>query len=223
MSIQPLTNGGMATVLVGHTGFVQEFANHPRVRFINCKEVDGSNLENLFPNNTQIVIITEGVPAYHYTWSTSFARRKNVPFITRKSMQAVYDALRELFPAEAEKKPTIEEVKEDLSRGKLNLLIPSIDWNKSNAENARDLLRIATEKGIKTTLGSLSQLVSMQRKKQNRGDIPRSARSQLDVSVEMLDKMIEDLGSMRDYLISVTEENRMIKQKLERFKKAFEE
>lgn len=216
-----LTKGGVATVMIGHNGFIQEYANHPQVRFIDCKEVSNDLLEPTFPNTTRVVILTEGVPAYHYTWVTSYARRKGIPFLIRKSNDAIYQALKGFFPTN-DKPVTQEEARESESKGKLNVLIPLIDFSKSNAENAKVLLKYATDKGIKSTLGSLAQLVSNQRKKTGHGAIVQSARSKLDVSVEILDKMIEDLTAMRDFIINTTEENRLLKMKLEKINKAME-
>lgn len=219
-----LTKGGIAVVLHGNTGFVKEYANHPSVKFLNTHEIKGEQLEENVPANTRVVIITDGLPQYHYTWITAFARRKNIPFLVRKSNQAVYESLKKCFPNnEEDKKANPEEVKDAFTKGKLNPLIQFIDWGKSNAENGRLLAKKALEMDIASTVGSLTQFVAIQRKKQGRGDLPKSVRSQLDISVEFLDNAIRDLGSIRDYLINTTEENRILKQKLEKFKKAMED
>lgn len=39
----------------------------------------------------------------------------------------------------------------------------------------------------------------------------------------MLDNMIRELGDMRDFLIATCEENRILKGKVDKFKKAMEE
>jgi hypothetical protein len=219
-----LTKGGIVVVMIGNTGMVKEYAKHASVRFIDCKETPGDMLESIVPENTRVAIITDGMPQYHYTWITSFCRRKNIPFLNRKSNQAIYEQLKSFFPnGDTVVKPTVEEVKDAQVKGKLTPLLQFIDFSKSNAENAKLLLRKAQEMDIRTTEASLSQLVSNVRRKQSGGTVPRSARSKLDVSVEMLDNSIRELQSMRDYLIEVTEENRMLRQKVERFKKVIEE
>lgn len=216
------TSGGMATILVGHFGLVQEYKNHAQVKFLNCKEIENGNLENVFPPNTKVVILTEGISAYHYTWATSFARRKNIPFVSRKTTQAVYELLKGYFTT-TQQIVTQEDAKDSMIKGKLKELIPHIDFTKSNSDTARDLLKLAAEKGIATTFGSMTQLVAVQRRKQGQGDIPKSLRSKLDISVEMLDEAIQGLTDMREYLIATVEENRMLKVKLDRFRKAMEE
>jgi len=52
--------------------------------------------------------------------------------------------------------------------------------------------------------------------------VPRSIRAKLDVSVEILDNMIQSLKDMRDFLIATTEENRTLRAKMENFKKLME-
>jgi hypothetical protein len=68
----------------------------------------------------------------------------------------------------------------------------------------------------------MAQFVSNERKKQGAGTVPKSARPQLDVSVELLDEMIKQLGDMRDYIISTTEENRVLRDKLAKIVKSLE-
>lgn len=214
-----LSKGGMAIVGHGATGFVKEYQSHPQVKFLDCKEL--SILEPEVPHNTKVVVITDGLPNYHLTWLTSYARRKSIPFLVRKSNQSVYETLKSFFPSDV--KVTVEEIKETLIKGKLNFLIDKIDFNKSNAENANILLRLCKENNVSSTFASLTQFVSIQRRKQSGTAIVRSARPKLDVSVEILENMIKELTDMKEFLLATVEENRVLKIKLERFKKAMED
>lgn len=211
---------GIITILVGATGRVQEYNNHARVKFIDCKAIPAALLEDNILNRTKIVIITEGLGQQHVLYAQSWTKKHNAVWIMRKSNQAIYEFLKEKLPLD-DKPVTQEEAGQD--RGKLKALIPFIDWTKSNSENGRALLSKAIELGIKTTIGSTTQLVSIERRKQGRSDVPKSVRSNLDLTVEIFDKFIEELGEMRDYVIKLAEENRMLKAKLDKFKKAFED
>ncbi len=214
-----LAKGGVAVVLVGHTGFVKEYATNPAIKFIDCKTIPGERLESEVPNNTKAAILTEGIPQYHSTWIFSYCKRRQIPYLIRKSNQAVYDTLRSFFPNGNASTATQEEARETRQHGKLDVLISDIDWTKSNAENARALERIARQKNIKTTFGSLAQFVANQRRKTKHGIIPKSARSRLDISVEVLDTAIKELSDIREFLISTCEENRLLRDKVEKFKK----
>lgn len=216
-----LTKGGNAVVFCGATGFVQEFASNPQVHFIKCNEVAYDELETKIPFNTRIVIMTDGIPNAHHMWISSFVRRKSIPYLIRRSNQAVYDSLKLCFNGD-NSKVTPEEAKETQIKGKLNFLVEHINFSESNTENARRLLRIATEKGIRTTIGSLAQLVSNHRKHQGGTAVVKSARTKLDLSVNMLDDAIKGLTDIRDFLIATTEENRLLKQRIEKITKAME-
>lgn len=214
----------MCVVMVGTTGYVQEYSTNPQIQFIRCKEVKGEELIRLINISTlKVVIITEGLPQWHYTWIMSLCKTRNITYLVRKSNQHVYDTIKSFFPTNGNGKVLEDDVKDTIVRGKLNALIPAIDFTKSNAENGKILFRKANELGIKTTIGSVTQFVAIQRRKQSGTALPKSARSQLDVSVDLLDDMIKNLGDMRDFLILAVEENRLLKTKLEKFKKAMED
>lgn len=212
--------GGMAVVMVGHNGWIDEYSSHPQIKFIDSKKVQTGEMEAVVPTNTKVVIITEGMPQYPYQWIMAFARRKSIPFLLRKTNPAIKATLDDFFPRDT-KGVTQGEAKESFVKGKLNDLVPHIDFSKSNADNGRDLLRIANEKGIKTTLGSLTQLVANKRRASGQTpERPKSARPKLDLFVDMFDKAIEDMKSMRDFVIETTEENRILKDKLDKVTKA---
>src|SRR5215831_9291052 len=174
-----LTRGGIALVLLGTTGIVQEFSTNAQVKFIKCKEVQGGELSLMVsPNETKVVIITEGLPAYHLAWADGFCKRNKIPYLVRKTTQGVYDTLKSFFP-NGNKPVTQEEAAETREHGKLTVLTSLIDFAKSNSENARNLLRVCHEKGIKTTEGSLAQFVSNHRRKQSGTGLPKSARPKL--------------------------------------------
>lgn len=215
-------DGGMAVVMCGNTGLVKEFLTHPRVKFIECLKVKGDELEALVPNNTKAVIMTDGLPQYHQTWIFAYCQRKKVVYLVRKSNQHIYDTLKSFFPANGDKDVTQEEAQQTREHGKLNQLVQYIDFTKSNSENGHNLMRRANELHIKTTIGSVTQLVANHRRRQSGGTVPRSARPKLDVSVEMLDGMIKELTDMREFLIATVEENRLLRDKVERFKKVLE-
>jgi hypothetical protein len=219
-----LTHGGTCVVLHGATGFVKEFAVNPQVKFIKTSEVPATDLKlQVDRTSCKAIIMTDDIPAFHNAWVVTFCKQNKIPYLTRKSNQAVYDLLKTFFQ-NGVARVTPDDVQETQTKGKLAELIPLIDWNRSNAENARALERICNERKIKTTFGSLTQFVAVQRRKTSGVTaVPRSARNKLDVSVEMLDTMIKELTDMREFLIATVEENRLLKAKVEKFKKAFED
>jgi hypothetical protein len=206
-------DGGICVVAFTATGYVKEYASHSQVLFIDAKTVPGDKLQELCPSNTKLVVITPGLPSYHYTWLTSFARKKNIPFVTRSSNQAVYDLLKINFNG-LEKKATLEEVKETQSKGKLSVIVDLIDFEKGNAENARILMEHCKSKGIATTEASLAQFVANKRREKGIGTRPKSAKTQKDLLLETFDeavlslsKITTELQSLREYVIELETKN----------------
>lgn len=206
-----MNNGGVVAVL-GNIR-VQEYMSNPRV--VHCTTY------NEIPSNVKLIIMSPDLMTMEKQWVFALNRTKNIPYLVRNSNQAVYEELKKLFRNET--KPTIEEVKETQVKGKLKQLIEYIDFSKSNSENAKILLRIAHEKGITTTEGSLAQFVANHRREQSGTAVVKSARPKLDISVELLDDAIKGLTDMREFLIATVEENRLLKTKLEKLTKALTE
>lgn len=125
---------------------------------------------------------------------------------------------------------------------KLHVLIPFMDFSQSDITNARALFKKAEELKVTTTVNSLAQFVRVHRRKvgaapsplsrpthpkrttpNERKEVKSESGSQLDITVQMLDSLIKDLQGMRDYLISVTDENNQLKAKFAAFKSLFKE
>lgn len=219
-----LSAGGRCVVLIGNYGFIREFESNPSIQFIDARDSNGTMIAPLVPDNTKVVILTDGISALSLQWAKDFCARKGIPYLARNNYQSVLQTIQSFFPRSTEtSKPSPEEVKEGVKKGKLKPLIPFIDLSKSNGENARALMMVARAKGITTTEASLHQLVAAERKRVQGGTVPKSARPQLDVMVDMFDEMIKNLGDFREFIIATVEENRELKKKVERFKAALED
>ena len=216
-----LSGGGLIVVAFGNPVTIKEYENHSSAKWLKTTEITKDDLPNHIPVNTRLIIMNEGVPHYHYLWLTQQAQKMKIVWLWRKSSNAIYEILKE--HCSVIQKATIEEVKETQAKGRLASLLPFVDWTKSNAENARELMNKALELGIKTTEGSLQQFVSIKRRELGQSGIVKSIRSKLDVSVDMLDSMIKELSDMRDFLIETVEENKILKRKVEKFRSVMEE
>lgn len=218
-----LKDGEVVAVVYGNTGRVKEYENHSSFVMLDGKTRDTNLSTKIPPKVTKAIVVTEGIEHMNYAWIMSFCRTNSVPYLLRKSNQAVYETLKSMLPTNgSDHKPSNEDVAREIVHGKLNPLIPLIDFTKSNAENAKALMIEAHKRQIKTTLGSMTQFVSNQRRKRSGTALPKSARPKLDVSVELLDSMIKELEDMREFLIATVEENRLLKDKYEKFKKLME-
>jgi len=217
-----LSGGGIIIIAYGNPVTIKEFENNPQVKWVDTKLIPNQEIGNHIPVNTRLIILNEGIPHYHYLWLTTHAPKMKIVWLMRKSSQAIYEVLKEYLGSNGNK-PSLDEVKDTQAKGKLLALLPFVEWNKSNAENAKILMAKALELGIKTNENSLAQFMSVKRRALGHGGIVKSVRNQLDISVDILDEAIKNLANIRDFLISTSEENRMLKSKAEKLKKVMED
>lgn len=239
-SLQPLSHGNILLVGVKASNLSDEIRNHPRVVIWDSQHESWTHKD--IPSNVRVVFTTR------FLGHTPFAKIRNEavkrhltifnPEGTGQITRQVKELLSMTLPAEFQveyTKPEVQETKVTIlnarqENGKLKPLIPYIDFSLGNMANARLLMSRAQEMNIITTLGSLSQLVVVQRRKQQatpvksgRPTIEKKQTVKLDVSVEMLDGVIKELQDMRQFLISVTEENDRLRVKVDKFKRFFDE
>jgi hypothetical protein len=167
------------------------------------------------PANTRAVFMTRFLSHVSFDKITAEARKRNINIFNPEGTGLIARQVKELLSIAP------KQLKQEKERvyGKLNPLIPSIDFSKNNIDNARQLFIKAKELGIDTTEASLAQLVTVQRKRQNQTAVPKSIQAKVDVAVEMLDNAIKDMTDMRAFLIATVEENKVLKAKLDGFKK----
>lgn len=228
-----LENGGTALVVGGFNKAWQSFKDNPRVTFWSGdqKDIARAVREKTIPSNCKAVLISRFISHSELNVLLPEVRKRaNITLFPNKSDGEITDILEKLLPKEVKKQeediPASKADKKEIQgRGKTKEFVAKhADWTKGSGENARRMIEIARQEGFKTTEASLAQCFLQLRKRQ-RGvtAVPKSIQSKLDVTVEMLDSMINDLSGMRDYLIELTEENRMLKKRVAKFKAALEE
>jgi len=118
-----------------------------------------------------------------------------------------------------------------MQQGKLKPLYDMIDYSgtRTNIDMAREMFAKAQELGIDTTLLSLSQLVnnkirnykkSLEKTPTVRAQVVGTESKSQNIVVQMLDNMVRELKDMRDYVKATEEENRTLKLRVEKLKKA---
>lgn len=229
--LQPLTNGGVVLIVGAKaSNFDEEIKSHPRVVIWDSQQEHWTDKD--MPLNTRAVFLTRFLSHAAFGKITGEARKRNINIFNpgEGGTGIIARQVKELLGIGA--RPPVEEhverphVDEDTgvnSRGKLNPLLPFIDYSKSNAENARVLLAKAGELGIETTEGSLSNLVGYQRRKRSETGVPKSLQSKLDVAVQLLDNAVKDISDMRQFLVETVEENKALRLRVEKFRKVLEE
>lgn len=228
--LTPLPNGVIVIVGAKSGNFDNEIMTHPRVVIWDSQNTHWTNKD--LPSNTKAVFMTRFIGHSEYNRILTEARKKQIPLFNPEGTGSIARQVKQLLGLEKQVPTVKEEVTtqketemvEQKSQGKLKPLIPFVNLNIGNVENARILMVKALELGIETTEGSLGQMVSTMRRKQAGAiGVPRSIRQKVDVSVEILDGMIKELQDMRQFLIDTVEENNSLRGKLAKFRKVFEE
>ena len=243
--LRPLDSGVVLIVGTKASNFDYSLRNHPRIVMWDSQQEHWTNKD--MPTNTRAVFMTRFIGHASFEKIVSEARKRHITIFNPMGTGTIVRQVRELLaiPTQSEVRvePTnVTEVQKETTvapgKSTLHPLIPFMDFTLTNAENARRLYMKATELGITTTVGSLSQYTMIQRKKQ--GYAPLVLRVQkhfkpglpdtvlpnetadLDVTVQMLDGFIKGLQDMRGFLIATTDENRSLRIKLAKFKEAME-
>lgn len=211
--LTPLSGGVVLIVGVKSSNLDDEIKSHPRVVIWDSQQEHWTDKD--MPANTRAVFMTRFLSHASFGKITAEARKRNINIFNPDGTGLIARQVKELLSIGPK---VVKESKEKVY-GKLNPLIPSIDFSLGNAENARQLMVRAKELNIETTEASLAQLVKVQRDKQGRTAVPKSIQAKVDVAVEMLDNAIKDMTDMRAFLIATVEENKTLKAKLEGFKK----
>lgn len=209
----------------------RKYQRHPNVMWKPWDSCNGSS--PLVPINTKAVILTPDIPTLLQQSLFGEVRRRNIIHVSRDNASAIQQMLdrwipeSKQLPSSSGSDPELEIVDgvSKAGRGSLKAFIEAeADLSKGSADEARRLLPIAQAKGIKTTFGSLSQGISVAKRKSGRGDIPLSVMpnaGQLQ-ALKILDDSLAGLALVRDYVMKTEQENLEMKKILERARAVFE-
>jgi len=237
--LTPLTHGSVLIVGTMPSNFGDEIKNHPRVIMWGSQQQHWLNKS--LPDNTQAVFITRFIGHDAFDNILTEARKRRITIFNPTGTGIIAKQVKELLNINPVQKtePTIEPKTEPKEvevakrvktgeKGKLNALIPFIDFSKTNIDNARNtLIDVANEKGITTTVQSIAQFVMKQREKSK---APKSPAHQAvsvkvektDAVIQMFDNIIQEMKDMRAYVVETTKENNSLRAKLASLKKALD-
>lgn len=232
--LQPLSYGNVLIVGVKSSNLDEEIKTNPRVIIWDSQQQHWTNKE--VPDNIRAIFMTRFVSHNTSEMLLRQARKRQLTIFNPEGTGQIARQVKELLnmiplPTNdgAELKETIVTDKPKYIVNKLKPLHPFMDFSKSNTENGRALLIKAKELGIETTEMSLTQLVSVHRRKsglkyyESSKKVVHKKATGVDVSVDILDGIIKELTDMREFLIATTDENLKLKSKVDKFRKFFED
>jgi len=250
--LRPLESGIILLVGTKASNFSDEIRNHPRIVMWDSQQEHWTNKD--MPSNTRAVFMTRFMGHSAFTKIVTEARKKNITIFNPTGTGIIVRQVRELLglnlttprslPGVVLSGPedVVTKTKETIvmdtkqEKGKLKALIPFLDFSHSNVDNARKLIGKAKEMGIETTVGSLSQLAMVERRKQGASPSPMRLKARVkpvtrnqpevvesvDVSIEILDNLIKGLQDMRAFFVATVNENNELRARVDKFKKAME-
>lgn len=233
--LHPLGYGNVLIVGVKASNFDSEIRDNPRVIIWDSQQEHWTNKD--MPSNTRAVFMTRFISHNTSTKLLKEARKRRITIFNPEGTGLIVKQVKELLdmnPKEPEPTPEptpIEKIEEIMVKSKPKYIVnklaslkPLVDLSIGNMDNAKVLMAEANRCGIDTTLGSLSQLVSvMRRKSSTKTKKVNPKNNKVDVTVEILDGVIKELGDMRDFLIATVDENNSLKAKVDKFKRFFDE
>lgn len=228
--LTPLSDGIVLLVGVKASNFDDEIRSHPRVMMWSSQEEHWTSKD--LPSNTRAVFMTRFIGHAAFNHIVREARKKRITIFNPLGTGVITQRVRELLsihPVQTtiepvihhnevvEMKETEQVTKKHGQQGKLKALIPFIDFSHTNIDNAKALFAEAKKLNIDTTVLSLAQLVSHQRRKNVKVIQNYKPSTQKDVSIEIFDRAMKD---MRDFVVATVAENNSLKARLESLKKA---
>lgn len=219
--MKPLTHGSVLIAGAKASNFGDDIKNHPRI--IMWDSQDGSTrwAHKPVPENTQAILTTKWIGHAEFDNLMKEARRRRILMFPRLGTGQIAKMVIELLTV-----PKVEEEMEAIvnsQKGKLTPLVRFIDPEKTQKDNAIFLLAKAEELKIETNIASVTNLVYRKTKDTKKPEVTLKPPSNLDVVVGIFDNAIKELQDAREYIILVTEENRLLKARIEKFKKSLDE
>lgn len=244
--LKPLDSGVVLIVGTKRSNFSEELVRHPRIVMWDSQQEHWTNKD--MPTNTRAVFMTRFIGHASFEKIVSEARKRHITIFNPMGTGTIIKQVKELLaiqppvtvrPTESTEVKEVKTVARPInSKSVLHVFIPFMDFNLTNAENARRLVMKAAELNINTTFQSLAQYTMVQRKKLGIAPVHVRAKTttrkivtraqiaapkeELDVTVHMLDGFIKGLQDMRAFLIATTTENRELRARVEKFKSAME-
>lgn len=101
------TSGGVVTVILG-TGVdaPTDWTYHPRVHWVNASQLKRHDIPGAIPTNTKLMFFTDNISGNVFQPLHDERKRRRLPYMIRKSGDAVGQGLKEIFPNKVIAAPT---------------------------------------------------------------------------------------------------------------------
>lgn len=246
--LQPITGGVIVLVGIKISNLPPDLRYHPQIVMWESQSQHWTSKD--LPLNTRAVFLTRWIGHNEFSNIMKQARARHITIFNPQGTGMIVKQLRELLNMNGTKKeegiivdtPTTKVLTRHggTRTPKMYKLRPFVDFNKSNAQMARELLEKAKELEVDTTFGSIAQWLYATRKKeglppltdrktprnggrkQARQTVQSAIGATEDVAVQMFDNIIKEMTDMRELLSKTMAENVKLRAKVTKFRKFFE-
>lgn len=232
------TSGGLVTVVLG-TGVdaPTDWSLHPRVHWVVANELHRHDVPGAIPTNTKLMLITDNISGNVFQQIHDERKRRRMPYMIRKTGEAVAEALKDIFPTKVDIpfNPALEAVngnghgaaaapaedgeRKPMAKGAVKTFVETnldLSPEKTNAEEARRIFRLAQVHGIETTIGSVQQAITNYKRQQRAGSRPESLAPVHVIDSIAIAKALEDaigvLSSVKARVEAMDAENEKLRK-----------
>lgn len=195
------------------------------------------------PSNTKVVLIGGEIPSGVFGVLRRVLDARNLKYVARANPTALGAALRLVLSKDPEAPPpalttsiqiaakALDDLNKPSSqlklapppqiRGSVSSLIAEADLSKGSSEEARRLFRLAQQRGITTTINSLTSGISNAKRKHGRSETPMSLMSPQQVVLKTMDDAIAGFTLVREYVEGAEKRIADMEAKIERLQSVF--
>lgn len=207
-----LSDGGSAVIITA-PGFdcPRPFNAHPQLCVLASADlpIHGSDIATQFPPNTRLVVIGGELPRPAFMAVRTVAERRHLPWLQRNDPAGLTAILAKVLAKTTGQEPAEAAPETDKrKRGPVAEFVQAeADLTKGAAEEARRLFVIAQQRGLQTTLGSLSQAIGNAKRKAGATGVPKSIQPASVKALDTLQDSIAGLQLLTEYITTVEKEN----------------
>lgn len=216
MSLHNLVaNGGKILIVGGMPKNWQEYRNHPQLEFwsgeaAEIESIVKTRAQNGIPTNVKAVIVSRFIPHSVQDKLLPEARKKGITYFPQQTDGDISKLLDEVTKDIPKGEP-----KKIAQRGSIKAIIQELDnTDLIPADSAREIFKVAGQRGIKTTFNSVVQGVRHYRKQHRLGTRPPSVakpKSSIQTLINAFDDAIAGLQLAREAAEQISKENDELK------------
>lgn len=216
------TGGIAVVVLADRFTMPDEYAQHAQVHPLPLADLamDLDGLNRQIPPTTKMVLIGGELPSTTYASVRRLCERRSLTYVQRRNPPALTETLRTILPGQRAAPESSSDAGPRAAptppkKGSLGAFVREhAQLGKGSAEEGRRLFPLARAAGIETTIGSITQAISVEKRRGGRTETPKSLMTAQQRVLGTLDDAIAGLALVREYVAETEVKNAALTEKL---------